>query len=246
MDNIFEIENLFFSYQNFTLDINSVKIEKNEKIAILGENGCGKTTLLNVLSGYNENFKGRISLFNENIKKIPFEAKAKKLSYLSQFANISFGYTVYETILFGRFPYLRGEKFTKQDYEKTDKLIKDFNLEKLRERQFSTLSGGEKRKVMVAKTLNQETDVILLDEPTNMVDIKFSMFILKKLSMLNATVVSTIHDINMALQFFGRFLLMKNGKIIFDLNKKEITREILNETYEVHFNQIGDFFVPEH
>ncbi len=246
MNNVFEIEKLNFFYDNFKISIDKLVIAKNDKIAVLGENGCGKTTFLNLISGYKENFKGKIKIFGQNIKDMAYSERARKLSYLSQFANISFGYTIYETILFGRFPYLKGDQFQHEDYLKTEQLIEEFNLKTLRNRRFTTLSGGERRKVMVAKTLNQETELILLDEPTNMIDIKFSLFILKKVTTINATVIATIHDVNLALQFFNRFLFMKNGKIIYDLDRKSITEEVLYETYEVNFNQVNDFFIPEH
>jgi len=246
MNSVYTIKNLKFSYGKFQLFIENFKIFKNDKIAILGENGCGKSTLLNILSAYYIEYIGDILFFNKNLKFFNEKERAKKLSYLSQFATISFNYTIYETILFGRFPYLKGEKFSEEDYRKTNLLLKKFNLEKYRNREFFTLSGGEKRKVMVARTLNQETEVVLLDEPTSMVDIKFSLFILDYISKLNSTVIASIHDINLALQFFQRFIFMKNGKIIFDLCRDKINEEVLYETYEVRFNRIGSYFIPDY
>jgi iron complex transport system ATP-binding protein len=182
----------------------------------------------------------------KNLKKYNEKERSTKLSYLSQFSSISFNYTIFETILFGRFPYLKGEKFSEDDYEKTEELLIKFNLEKYRNNEFFTLSGGEKRKVMVARVLNQETDVVLLDEPTSMVDIKFSLFILDYISKLEATVIASIHDVNLALQFFKRFIFMKNGRILHDLNRSEVSKEVLYETYEVNFNKLDNYFIPDY
>jgi iron complex transport system ATP-binding protein len=246
MDSIYNIENLEFSYKQFKLYINKLKILKNDKIAILGENGSGKSTLLNLISGYYNEYNGKIDFFNKNLKKYNEKERSTKLSYLSQFSSISFNYTIFETILFGRFPYLKGEKFSEDDYEKTEELLIKFNLEKYRNNEFFTLSGGEKRKVMVARVLNQETDVVLLDEPTSMVDIKFSLFILDYISKLEATVIASIHDVNLALQFFKRFIFMKNGRILHDLNRSEVSKEVLYETYEVNFNKLDNYFIPDY
>jgi len=246
MDSIYNIQNLEFSYKQFKLYINKLKILKNDKIAILGENGSGKSTLLNLISGYYNEYNGKIDFFNKNLKKYNEKERSTKLSYLSQFSSISFNYTIFETILFGRFPYLKGEKFSEDDYEKTEELLIKFNLEKYRNNEFFTLSGGEKRKVMVARVLNQETDVVLLDEPTSMVDIKFSLFILDYISKLEATVIASIHDVNLALQFFKRFIFMKNGRILHDLNRSEVSKEVLYETYEVNFNKLDNYFIPDY
>ena len=164
---------------------------------------------------------------------------------MPQFSEISFGYTVFETILFGRFPYLKGDNFSKDDYKKTESLIKNFELEKYSNKAYTTLSGGEKRRVMIARILNQNTSVMLLDEPTSMIDVKFSINIYKFLKKLtDTTVIATIHDINLALMFFSRFIFMKNGQILFDLKKESINREILYEVYEVEFSKSGNYFTP--
>ncbi len=246
MNKVYNIKKLQFSYGNFNLLIENVQINEHDKIAILGENGCGKTTFLNIISGYYKEYIGEIIFFNKDLKSFNEKERSKKLSYLSQFSSISFNYTIFETILFGRFPYVKGEKFLKEDYEKTEKLLKQFNLYKYKNSEFFSLSGGEKRKVMVARTLNQETEVILLDEPTSMVDIKFSLFILNYLNNLKSTIIASIHDINLALQFFKRFIFMKNGRIIYDLNREEISEEVLYETYEVRFRKLGDYFIPDY
>ena len=244
MDNkIYSIENLQFKQDGFNLSVDTLTIEKNEKIAVLGENGSGKTTFLNIISGFNKNYKGKVLFQNTEMRNLSFDNRSKLLSYLPQFSEIHFGYTVFETILFGRFPHLQGNDFSEEDIKKTEKLILKFDLEKYKNKSYSHLSGGEKRRVMIARILNQESPVLLLDEPTSMIDIKYSISIYDFLSNLtSSTIIATIHDINLALKFFNRFIFMKNGKILYNLIKEEINKEVLYNVYEVEFNNFGNFF----
>ncbi len=236
-----EIKELKYTLDGFELNINSFKIDKNEKVAILGENGSGKTTLLNLISGFYKTDK-KIKIMNNFIEEIPPSIRAKTIAYLPQFSEILFNFTVYETVLMGRFPHVKGFDFSEKDYESTEKMLKLFNLEEYRDKLFVKLSGGEKKRVMLARIFNQESDILLLDEPFASLDIKHSIELLKILKSIKKTVLCIVHDINIANSFFNRLIFLKKGKILYNIEKEELNEKILEDVFEVNFRCIDNYY----
>ncbi len=236
-----EIKNLKFCLEKFKLEIDFLKIEKNQKVAVLGENGSGKTTFLNLLSGFYKTEKS-IKILDKFIEDINFHERAKLISYLPQFPDILFNFSVFETVLFGRYPHLKGFSYSKEDFEKTERILEKFSLEKFKHKSFAKLSGGEKKRVMLARALNQESEILLFDEPFANLDIKHSVEFLKILKDIKKTVICSIHDINLAVNGFKRFIFFKKGKIIYDIEKEELNEKILFEVFEVNFIRSGNFF----
>ena len=236
-----EIKELKYTLDGFELNINSFKIDKNEKVAILGENGSGKTTLLNLISGFYKTDK-KIKIMNNFIEEIPPSIRAKTIAYLPQFSEILFNFTVFETVLMGRFPHVKGFDFSEKDYESTEKMLKLFNHEEYRDKLFVKLSGGEKKRVMLARIFNQESDILLLDEPFASLDVKHSIELLKILKCIKKTVLCIVHDINIANSFFNRLIFLKKGKILYNIEKEELNEKILEDVFEVNFRCIDNYY----
>ncbi len=236
-----EIKDLKYMLDGFELNIDSFKIDKNEKVAILGENGSGKTTLMNILSGFYKTER-KIKLNDKFLEEIPSYVRAKIIAYLPQFSEILFNFTVYETVLMGRFPHVKGFDFSKKDYESTEKMLKLFKLEKYRDKLFVKLSGGEKKRVMLARIFNQESKILLLDEPFASLDVKHSIELLKILKSIEKTVLCIVHDINIANSFFDRLIFLKKGKILYNIKKEELSEKILQDIFEVSFKCVDNHY----
>ncbi len=238
---LYKIDNLKYNLDSFILELKDFYIKSNQKIAILGENGSGKTTLLNILSGFYKTNK-KVKVLEKFIEDIPPKIRSRKIAYLPQFSEVLFNFTVFETVLMGRFPNIDGYHFTENDIKKTETIIKKFELENYKNRQFTNLSGGEKKRVMLARIFNQESDILLLDEPFAMLDVKHSIHLIKILKETTKTVICIIHDINLGINLFDRFIFLKKGKIIYDINREELNENILSNVFEVYFKCVDNYF----
>jgi len=226
------VENLSFARGEFQLHLNGVQIQSGEKVAILGENGSGKSTLLQLLCGVLQG-KGSIDYSGRPLEKIPVNERARLFSLLPQFSEVIFPFSVEEVVLFGRFPHAQGNSFSAEDKKLSEQQLVQLDLQHLRDRQFNELSGGEKRRVMLARVLNQQAPIIYLDEPNASLDIRHTLEIFELLGRRDETVISPVHDINLAERFFERFLLLKQGTLLADVSRDQLTPELLTETYNV-------------
>ncbi len=238
---LYRIDHLNYNLNSFVLELKDFYIENNQKVAILGENGSGKTTLLNLLSGFYKTNK-KIKIFSKFIEEIPSKVRSRKIAYLPQFSEVLFNFTVFETVLMGRFPNIEGYNFTDGDIKQTETIIKKFELENYKNRPFTNLSGGEKKRVMLARIFNQESDILLLDEPFAMLDVKHSIHLIKILKEVKKTIICIIHDINLGNNLFDRFIFLKNGKIIYDITKEKLNESILSDVFEVSFKRVSNYF----
>ncbi|MBM7560850.1 ABC transporter ATP-binding protein [Fusibacter tunisiensis] len=185
--------------------------------AIVGPNGAGKTTLLkgigNLLS-----VRGTVSLYSENLLKIPRIQMARRVAYLSQFEAHNFDFTVEEMLYMGRYPHSVGASKDIRSSEIVLETLNDFDLYAMKDKYFSELSGGQKQRVLLARALVQEPKVLLLDEPTNHLDLKYQLELLglvKKVAIERGIIVlAVLHDLNLALNFADEVLLMKSGRQI--------------------------------
>jgi len=216
--NALEVHNISFGYNGALLlkDI-SFAIAAGELIALIGPNGSGKTTLLKILLGLLAPNSGAVTLQGQSLSRYQPKARAKTIAYVSQQPALSFPLTVRELVSLGRYPHGgRGREST------SDKLAISNALERtaasdLSDRQFNTLSGGEKQKVLIARALAQSARVLLLDEPTLHLDLNFQLQILSALRRLCAeegiTVISVFHDVNLVSLFADQALLLSDGSL---------------------------------
>lgn len=252
------IKDLKFSYDSnggdLLKDIN-INISKGEFIGILGPNGCGKSTLLKIILKYLKNEKGVIKISNKNLKEYKQSELSKILSFVPQKSSLSMPLTVEDLIFMGRVPHMKNKwtGFDKEDKEKVDEIIKILNLEKFRNRQVFSLSGGEFQRVLLARALVQETKIVLLDEPTSALDMNYALEImkltLKFVKEKNITAIMVLHDLNLASMYCDRVIFLKNGNIVYtgkpkELYKKEIFEEVYGFSCEILENNGFPYVIP--
>lgn len=233
---ILEVKNLNFSYgDKKILDDVSFTVNHGEKVIIIGPNGCGKTTLLRLISGYLKADSGEIILDGKDLHDYDSKARAKILSMMHQENRSAFDFKVEEVVEMGRYPYLQwNAKLSKEDKAVVEEAIVRMNLEGLRDKSVLQISGGEKARVMAAKAFAQEPRLMLMDEPVSAMDIKqeFHLMNIVKRSKISYAIV--LHDLNLAGAFADKIILMKEGRIVSVGSAKEVlTEENIKKVYEV-------------
>ena len=239
MDDICKVENLSFSYNPSRKIIDNVSfgIKKGEVVGILGKNGSGKTTILNLITGFLKNYSGSITLRGKNIKDFSLKERSRAMSYIQQSRPvIPDYYTVEDFILEGRRPFRNFGFYNKEDYNLLEKIIKQCRLGNYKNQAVNEISGGEFQRCIFAKALMKQCDFYMFDEPTSAMDIKyqkdfFSLLTLAK-QELQAAVLLSIHDINLAVKYCDRIIALKSGTIVYDGEAKRISSEILSEAFE--------------
>lgn len=222
----------------------SFTVQPGEKLAIIGPNGCGKTTLLRAIAGILP-YSGKISLEGQDGKKMKQRQIAKKIALLSQIAGVYFSYTVYDTVMMGRYAHIKDRLLglpSEHDKAKVQESLAAVGLWESRKREITELSGGQLQRVFLARTLAQEPQVLLLDEPTNHLDLKYQAELVEYLrtwtEKSNCAVVGVFHDINLALQLDGHLLIMKEGGIrAIGKASDVIAGSLLKEVYEMDVAQ---------
>ncbi|MCU4387909.1 iron ABC transporter ATP-binding protein [Acinetobacter haemolyticus] len=217
----------------------NVEFPTQQVTSLIGPNGAGKSTLLMMMARLVESDKGDIFLNNQNIANISTAAYAKKIATLRQAPGFNLRLTVEELISFGRFPYSRGA-LTEQDHQIIDDAIAFLSLDPLRKSYIDEISGGQRQMAFLAMTIAQQTDVLLLDEPLNNLDMKHAVQIMRALRRLcdeqGRTVILVIHDINFATNYSDHIVALKNGKLHFSgPTEQVITEAQLTDLYELDF-----------
>ena len=241
MSNIIEIKNLSFKYTpNKTIFNNlNLNIKKGEITTLLGKNGCGKSTLIKLLSKNITNYAGNIFLENRELKSYSLKELAKKLSIVYQNNATPQEITVFNMVSFARLPYqnIFFYKKTKEDIEKINFALKETDLIEYKNTIVSELSGGQLQRVYIAMCLAQDTEIIILDEPTAFLDIKYQKSIMELVKRLNQelhlTIIMVLHDINQAITYSDNIVALLDGEII--KNDKAHTlldEELLNKIYD--------------
>ncbi|MDO4763293.1 MAG: ABC transporter ATP-binding protein [Flavobacteriaceae bacterium] len=246
---LIEIENLEFNYEkNPILKGITTDIHQGDMVALVGANGSGKSTLMKCINKIFSPNKGKIKVEGQNIAEISYTEMAKKIAYVPQYETKVSGVKVFDMVLSGRMPYMAWKPSDK-DYQRVSDVMEILGISHLSMRDFNELSGGQQQMVYVARAIVQETPIILLDEPTNNLDVKYQieiMELLKSLSNQGKTIMITLHDINLALQYCNQFLLLKSGKVFAQGKKDVISVENLENLYGVKMKMIRDgedFFV---
>lgn len=235
---ILKIENLTYAIENnfISNDIN-ISFKENTFTGVIGPNGSGKSTLLKQIYRVLKPTKGKIYLKNFDIEKISSKEIAKQMAVLPQENQSDFDYTVREIILMGRFPYhsvFCGDHDLEKDVELMKKYLNIVGLTEQENQPFKTLSGGEKQRVLLARALVQEGNLLILDEVTNHLDIGYQYKVLEILKNLNMTIISAIHDLNLAMKFCDYVVLIDKGRVIMEGKPKDIiTTENLKNIFKI-------------
>ncbi len=217
------LKDVSFRYSNrnqFAIDKVSLQINKGDFVALLGPNGCGKTTLLKIIAGLLPVSSGLVRIGGKDPSKIRRKQLAKMVGFVTQDFAPVYNYTVNQIVLTGRLPYSRGffSSWTKEDVEIVKNALDKVGCAKFVDRLFYNLSTGEQKRVAIARILAQDTPILLLDEPTAHLDPGHVVKIkdlLKNLHQDGKILVAAFHDINVAAELCNRLVLMKDGKIIF-------------------------------
>jgi len=234
-------QSLCFSYLPGTpiLQELSVQIPKGKITALIGRNGCGKSTLLKLLNRLLEPESGSIELEGKNLKDYSSRELARTLAHLSQTPTAPEGLTVRELVEFGRHPYkgLLG-RTTSKDEETVHWALRETSLVELENRVLSALSGGQRQRAWIALALAQDTEYVLLDEPTTYLDIAHQLEVLELLTRLNEeqnkTIVMVVHDPNHASQYAHHVVALAGGKLFKEGSPKEIfTPEVIQSLFGV-------------
>ncbi len=195
----------------------SFTVGEGEFVGIVGPNGSGKTTLLRAIIGLLQIQRGSIVVSNHRVEHLERKELARRIAFVPQLMEPVEGFTVEELILLGRTPYFGRFFFeTEDDYHAVNWAIEELKIEKLKDRPITKLSGGEFQRVAIARALAQEPRVLLLDEPTTHLDLRYQVKICKLLWKLrrHRTVVATFHDLNLASRYCSKLILMKRGEVI--------------------------------
>ncbi|MEW9095897.1 MAG: ABC transporter ATP-binding protein [Clostridiaceae bacterium] len=218
--------------EKIILDNINLSIEKGKITALIGSNGCGKTTLIKAIARILAPKKGTVLMEDKDILKMPSKEVSKLLAMLPQSSNAPEDLTIYDLVKQGRYPYHNLLSFwSKKDESIVLESIRKMGLIDEKDRTLGNLSGGQRQRAWIALALAQDTDIILLDEPTNHLDIKYQLEILNILKELNEkenrTIVMVIHDINHALKYAHNIIALKDGNILAQGPKEDIINENL-------------------
>ena len=240
-----EIQSLTVAYQDQpVLDGLDLSVQRGEILAIVGPNGAGKSTLIRALSGVLPPRSGRMLLDKSDVNQLSVTSRARLLAVVPQARQLPGAYTVYQTVLLGRTPYLnwlgsagkRDHAIVKQSMQQTHTL-------ELSDRRVGELSGGEQQRVLLARALAQDAPVLLLDEPTTHLDLQHQSNLLNLVRGLagqrGLTVLMVVHDLNLASLYADRVALMAEGKIYRCGTPEDVlTSENLSFIYNVPVNVI--------
>lgn len=230
-------KNIDFSYskdKTFIKNLN-IDIPKGKVTTILGPNGSGKSTLLSILSCFNKPQKGDIYLDDIKLNKLKYKEIAKHIACVHHHNSAPEDIDVETLVSYGRSPY---KKNSKEDKRLIDFAIKATNLSEIRHKKVMDLSGGQRQRAFIAMSLAQNTEVLLLDEPTTYLDIYYQIEILEVVKKLNEehniTIVMVLHDINQAIKYSHNIVIMKNGAIVNEGSPSKIINEnIIKDVYQV-------------
>lgn len=247
METNINVTNLKVSYDDVVIiDKLNVEIPKGKVTMIIGTNGCGKSTLLKSIARIINPKKGEIKINGETIKSQAPKEIAKQMAVLPQNPSVPSGLLVKELVAYGRFPYqtpMGGLR--EKDVKMVNWALEVTGMTEFADRAVDRLSGGQRQRAWIAMALAQETDILVLDEPTTYLDMAHQLEILQLLKKLNVeqnrTIVMVLHELNNATKFADHIIGMKAGKKIFSGKPIEvITEKNLNTLYGINAKLILD------
>ncbi len=222
------LDDVSYTYEGnnlIAIDQMKVSIVKHKTTALLGPNGAGKSTLMDLLLSYRKVSKGKIVLFDKELSTYSKKELGRTVGLVPQEERSRFAFTCIEYVLFGRSPYLHHMKSpSKEDVDIAYEALSQVGLSKLAHRQVTTLSGGEHQLLLLARTLAQQPELILLDEPTSSLDPGNTARVLSILHTLKdkgITLVFTTHDPSIAADIADEVIMIKEGRLLFSGNMKE-------------------------
>jgi iron complex transport system ATP-binding protein len=247
------VNNLEFGYKKHKVFQGiSLDLYRGQVLSLVGPNGAGKTTLLKCIDHLLVPGGGEIIIEGRNITSLSRLELARSIAYVPQASPSQFPITVFDAVMLGRKPYLNW-KPGKKDIAMVMDMINRLELSDMVMRDLNELSGGERQKVIIAKAIVQEPKILLFDEPTTYLDLKYQLkimqFIRELIDEKQICAMVTTHDLNLALMYSDRIAVLKNGKIVAEGNTGILTEEVILDVYGVqaslHYEQMENpFMVP--
>lgn len=228
---VFEVRDIVFCYgKNRALDNLSLTMEQGKFYGIVGPNGCGKTTFLDLLIQNKAPESGTIKYLGRDIKEYTRRKLAKEMALVPQDFYINFPFSVKEIVLMGRHPHIpRFASPSTEDLKIVDEIMEKMEIDRFKDKYITELSGGEKQRVVFARALAQDTPVLILDEGTSNMDIQYTLNILDIVAdgveFKKRTVIAALHNLNLAAAYCDELIFMKSGRIV----SEGSTDEVLNE-----------------
>jgi iron complex transport system ATP-binding protein len=239
MESILTLKNIGYRYdEHWAVKGINLNVKEGEVIGILGPNGSGKSTLLKVMDNLLVPQEGEITIRGGGYHSMKRSAFARDVAMVAQENHFRFSFSCLEVVLMGRFPHLKRLQFEgKRDMEVAFNSMRATHALELAERSIYDLSGGEKQRVLLARALAQEPKVILLDEPTSFLDLRYKRDIFRLISSLSkdngVSVVLVSHDIDLAAHYCHRLVMLKNGRIFAVGEPDEVvTTQAVEDVYE--------------
>lgn len=231
------LEHITFQYEKGipVLQDIATNFDDGEFAALVGPNGSGKSTLIKCLNGILVPQKGSVTLGGRTLQDIRPRERAGMIAYVPQTEQKMVPARVFDAVLLGRKPHIHW-KPGQHDLQVTSRILHDLHLEHIADRDITKLSGGQQQRVFIARALAQEPKILLLDEPTANLDLRYQMEVLELLESLarsGITIIMAIHDINTAAMYSSRILMMKEGRLFADGGPDIITEKNIRKLYGV-------------
>lgn len=251
---LLEVRNLSKMYEDGFCAVKDVSysLPSGLLVGLIGPNGCGKTTMMKCINRMHESTQGEILIDGEPVAdKSPSEI-ARAVSNVPAELRASFGLTVFETVMLGRYPHLQNIWWeTHEDESLVIDVLEKFGVLHLQDRSLNMLSSGERQRVLIAKAYVQNPRLMMVDEPTSHLDMKYKLEVMEYLRAMvkqDMTVLVAEHDISLMARYCDLCLIMKKGQLVaMGDPKRIITEELMQEVYEVSasvgFDKDGELFV---
>jgi len=246
MPALFHINDLFFSYgKNSVFENIQLELKRGTFYGLIGANGSGKSTLLELLTGGLPATSGVVQLKDKTINSYSKQELACRIALVPQHFSMDFEYSVRDVVLMGRHPHIpRFSTANENDHKKVDKAMRTMDITALASRTVSALSGGELQRVVMARALAQDTEILILDEATSNLDINHTIGILRVIrKMVNEkglTVIAAIHDLNLAAAFCDKCVVLQDRQIAANADVNTVfTKEMLQNVFSVEVERIS-------
>ena len=227
---------------NHILKVIDLDAGSQELVGVIGPNGSGKSTLLKCIYRVLKPTGGAVFLDGKPLDRYSYRESARRIAVVAQHNYYNFDFSVRDVVLMGRSPHKRAlDRDTAEDYQIVAESLETVGMTSFADRSFSTLSGGEQQRVILARALAQRTPCLILDEPTNHLDIKYQLQLMDLVRGLDRTVIAAVHDLNIAAMYCDRLYAVKDGRVVGQGRPEELlTPAFIREVYEVDARVMTD------